>query len=498
MPRLPHNTFSFLIAVVAAWSVIGPALVGAQTRPAADPPGPQRGPSALEQSAEWKMDVLRLKNGKLRRGYVRTTRDDEIDFIEVNRNSGRPMNLVVMSLDPKSVDRVELALPADRKLLLDRISPLLTHKSHVEIEAGRMQDVELKEIVRDGVRYYICPASWFTLESTADEASTRRCVVRLEQVFRAFRHVLPERAKGRSELRVLLFGSMEEYRRHLAAHGLILDNPAYYSSARNTIAAGSELVRYAERLEQVRRENEALRRQYEARNREINQRLAELAVKLREAGFTEDAIESEQKIRKSAWTRQFNDVVGEDGASGELAYIDRKNADMFEQVAGQMFRRLYHEAFHAYLENYAYPSSAWHVPRWLNEGLAQIFENGQIDADDTLRLDAPDRETLAALQSDLLRHPLPLAALLEAEEHAFLHTHGDPHGSRRHYLYSWGLAWHLAFDRDLLAGERFNEYLSPEHSLTSSLARFEALVGQPLPDFDAAWRTEILRTGASK
>ena len=64
-----------------------------------------------------------------------------------------------------------------------------------------------------------------------------------------------------------------------------------------------------------------------------------------------------------------------------------------------MFVRLFHEAFHAYLENYVYPQTDHDVPRWLNEGLAQVFEGGQLESG-SLRLDAPDTARLKLLQED--------------------------------------------------------------------------------------------------
>ena len=45
-----------------------------------------------------------------------------------------------------------------------------------------------------------------------------------------------------------------------------------------------------------------------------------------------------------------------------------------------MFRRLYHEAFHAYLDNYVYESPGYEIPTWLNEGLAQVFAAGLLEA----------------------------------------------------------------------------------------------------------------------
>ena len=40
--------------------------------------------------------------------------------------------------------------------------------------------------------------------------------------------------------------------------------------------------------------------------------------------------------------------------------IETSNAAQFDLVTGEMFSRLYHEAFHAYLENFVYPLFVTH------------------------------------------------------------------------------------------------------------------------------------------
>ena len=60
------------------------------------------------------------------------------------------------------------------------------------------------------------------------------------------------------------------------------------------------------------------------------------------------------------------------------------------------------------------------MPHWLNEGLAQIFEAGQVEAD-SLRIDAPDRTRLTQLQDDLQsERPLTIQEVLLADEQEFL------------------------------------------------------------------------------
>ena len=145
------------------------------------------------------------------------------------------------------------------------------------------------------------------------------------------------------------------------------------------------------------------------------------------------------------------------------------------------------------LENYVYPQASHDVPRWLNEGLAQIFESGQLESG-TLRLDAPDADRLHTLQADLKTLPaLTLADVLIADGSRFLVSHpGGERASLRYYLYSWGLAYYLAFRQPLLETQALDRYVERPPAIAEPIARFERLVGAPLPRFEQRWRAEML------
>jgi hypothetical protein len=132
------------------------------------------------------------------------------------------------------------------------------------------------------------------------------------------------------------------------------------------------------------------------------------------------------------------------------------------------------------------------VPRWLNEGLAQTFEAGLLEAD-TLRIDTPNLVALASLQSDLQGpRPIELAEVLNAGSETFLAAHaGDGQSASRSYYYSWGLAYYLAFDQGVFGTPRFDAYLSPAAG-NSAVERFETLVGMPLDAFQTQWREAML------
>jgi hypothetical protein len=132
------------------------------------------------------------------------------------------------------------------------------------------------------------------------------------------------------------------------------------------------------------------------------------------------------------------------------------------------------------------------VPRWLNEGLAQVFESGRLDGQ-SLRLDAPSPQRLARLQAELRRNPWPLAEMLQAENPPFLEGHAsDTQSADRAYTYAWGLAWYLTFREQKLGGAAINQFVGPGSVELSPIQRFEKFTGSKLPQFEQEWRRAIL------
>jgi hypothetical protein len=439
----------------------------AQQQPA-DPPG------------RWQLETITLEDGQQFHGLVQSQTEDEIDFAEIVQPAGKPMYTVIRGLPRDSVALINRLEGAPRQELAARFDRF---RNRAVIEAGRMEEIELRVAGGDESSMRVYAGPWFTLTSTTGDEQTRRCVVRIEQIFRAYRTLLPPRAKEPAPLRVVLYGSLDDYRSRLRRLDLSLDNAAFYSARERTILAGSDLNLFAERLAQVRRGHEELKKTYERLDAEYAKTLATLSGDLKAAGFSDDEAAAEIRQRKATWKAEMEKVLAAN------AQRERSNEQKFGDVTEQMFARLYHEAFHAYLDAFVYPHDKHHVPRWLNEGLAQVFESGQLDGD-SLRIDAPDRDRLVRLKADLARQPLPLAHLLTAQEREFLGPHGDS-SSQRHYLYAWGLAWYLAFDENLLATSRLDDYVAPSAQELEPIARFERLVGGSLPEFERKWREAV-------
>jgi len=435
------------------------------------------------QSEDWPMERLWVQSGKAYSGLLLSQTQRRVEFAQIVRPRGKGMYAVIRSIPADELLRHQKLDPADRAKLLERFN---TFRNRALIEAGRMEAVQLGSVERDGLDYHLYDGPWFTMLSTADEETTRRSIVRIEQSFLAYRQMLPPRIEQRGSFQIYLYGSSAEYRSALARWNVEIEHPAFYAAERNVIVAGTDLDRFASELAKARQENERTRQQLRSLRTSHEQTLAAVSGEMKQAGFSQSDIETEIRSRRSAWKEQQKEL------EAAIEEADRRNAAKFDEVGRSMFRRLNHEAFHAYLENYVYPHDDFALPRWLNEGLAQVFENAQLDAD-TLRVDAPARDLLARLQADLkTSQPLRLSELL-AHDESLVAAHRNTEATRRRYLYAWGLAYYLAFHRAGLGTKEFEAYVAKNAGDDSPIARFERWTGRPLPEFDQQWRREMLQ-----
>src|SRR5262249_31641573 len=164
------------------------------------------------------------------------------------------------------------------------------------------------------------------------------------------------------------------------------------------------------------------------------------------------------------------------------------NRETFAKATQRLFQTLYHEAFHAYLANFVYPPGARGVPRWLNEGLAQIFETAILEAGE-LRVGHVDSERHQQVKEALLRNQLVrLADLLKASADRFLVSHANSQQvSDDYYLTSWALAFHLTFAQRKLGTAELDEYVHALRHGAEPQEAFAKLVGEPLPAFEESF-----------
>ena len=189
--------------------------------------------------------------------------------------------------------------------------------------------------------------------------------------------MLPPR-KPKSKLEIVLWGSPARYYALLARRGADMANPAFYSPLDNTVMAGLELSQFTRRLNEVRSFHEEVQQQAEQDRTQIRR----TSRKLQQQGVSPEELQEMNLARRQRIDRESGQMLR------DLEMAAQRATFQLQQASQRTFAMLYHEAFHAYLENYVYPHDRYDVPRWLNEGFAQIFENGQLEGD-TLHFDGP-------------------------------------------------------------------------------------------------------------
>jgi hypothetical protein len=441
-------------------------------------------PAAPPGADEWKYDVVHRKKGPPFRGLILEQRPQYVRMLCVTRKPGRPTLLFPEELALGEIDHIDPLGEEDRQALRQRLDALKRERAALAAElkalgpggaapAEAVDRLDLRPVawpVGAGGRALEYRSAHFRLISNAGEGLVCLAATRLEQVYAAYARALPPRAANAEPTRILLARSGADYQALARAGGHNLLNPAFYNVARNEIVCGSDLERFGEELGRVRRHHAALRKElkdreadlvrvYRGRKNVPPERLAELA-------------EAAKKIDAS----------------------EVRNADAFRRAQERLFRRLYHEAFHAYLANFVYPGPGEEVPRWLNEGLAQIFETAIVEVGE-LRVGHADPERLAELRRALARGTLlPLGDLLRSGPKQFQVAHaGDQQASDRYYLASWALAFYLSFDRKLLGTRALDDYVRALGRGEPAPAAFRQLVGQPLPQFEKEYLDYLKR-----
>lgn len=431
--------------------------------------------------AKWRTEKVLLADGRAISGLVRYETSKFVEIVEVGWKPGVPMYLLVRWVPRSNIKRIERL---DDSLRRDLEKKIARFRNRTRIAAAKIQEVELSTGKIQATKCLVYEGPWFSLSSTADELLTREAIVRLEQVIAGFRTFIRPRKQPKQSLHIVVLGQLDQYLEYQKLSNLNVRNPAYFDPDRNEIVAGGQLASFAAKLNETRAHHNKLLDRYARQQDEMRQKLQALTRRLRASGASD---EESRKVRDAA-RAQWNKIV--ESQELKIRIAEREN----ERQYHEQFRVLYHEAFHAYLQSYVFDTARYNIPRWLNEGLAQVFEAGMLDAG-TLRLDAPNEKALRELQIDLRRgRVLSIDELLQSRAETFLVAHNDSAGrANRLYLHSWGVAYYLTFQLQLLDSPGLDRYLDSTIGPNDQTRRFEKMTGMPIERFQQEWRRFVLK-----
>jgi hypothetical protein len=401
-------------------------------------------PTGNPAEPDGKLDSIQTRYGHSYEGAVLGETPSEIRFQMVRRVPGRAVVLVNLVLPRGELKRIDKLNGPDRKAMLDRLASL---NPTGKLDDPRVKGIDLKPAVFEVVertgtdvrikrnRGLSYSSDYFELISDAHEEIVWRVAVRLEQIYAAYRFWLPPSrpARPNATTAILLYQTWGDYQARL--RGRTLFNPVWYSSEDNEIVCGADLGKLGQLLADLRKHHEELLDQVQKQ---------EALVKQLPKG------EVQERGRKVL-----------DEARTEIAQTVVRNQKLFEQATAQLFRSLYHEAFHAYLANFVHPPIRGEVPRWLNEGLAQVFEEAAID-DGVLHVGPVPAARLERTQALARAGQLvPLPDLFRAGSGPFIVAHGQERQlADRFYLTSWAAVHYLMFQARRVGTPNLDEYVA--------------------------------------
>jgi Protein of unknown function (DUF1570) len=411
---------------------------------------------------DWRFDVVVLKNGATFPGLLVKESPLQIEFKPIRRQPGSPTVVIWTVFYPSEIKSIQRLDASQRGRLIERLKALDPNAEALQLHL-RLEPLVWGHGETMGFRY---SSDHFVLISNAREDIVRRAAARLEQIYAAYARFLPPRRPAAEPTRILLVRSLAEYHILLREQDRNILNPAFFDAQRNQIICASDLESLGADLELVRKQHKKL---------------------------LDELTDQEQKVMRqyhgavpSAMREQFA------AKRNQVRAANRKNDEVFREATQHLFDTLYHEAFHAYLAQFVYPVGEAEVPRWLNEGLAQIFETALVEAGE-IRVGHADRCRLERVKVALRKgNLLPLTQVLRAGPEDFLIGHaGDQPVSDRAYLSAWALAFYLAFERHLLGTPALDRYVHALHGGADPVQAFRDLVGD-LSDFERAFHRYLL------
>lgn len=154
-----------------------------------------------------------------------------------------------------------------------------------------------------------------------------------------------------------------------------------------------------------------------------------------------------------------------------------------EQERQQTFQTIYHEYVH-YLINNSFGRSR--IPAWFNEGIAEYYDQFEMDGDLTVRLGALNQNHLRLLQHNKL---LPLEQLFRID-YAALHGQGS-HGASIFYAQAWAMMHMLINGKPVSRGDNLRAFIEAVGRGEEQTAAFKRAFGTDYAGMEAELRQYV-------
>lgn len=411
-------------------------------------------------------DQLTLHNGSRIEGLVVEEATLHIRFQFLASKPGVRTLVFEVIYDRSEIASISKAKEPGRTLAKEHFNRIETSKKR---EASKVEELSLNKapwIEGTGTAFFY-KGPYFELLSNAQESLVRLVAVRLDEIFGAYVNTLGQRHQPKKPVRVILFHTLDEYRTWQQKKGISILNPAVYDTKTDEILIGSDLGNQTRQLEELNTKHQ---------------------------GQLKELTDQKQKLQKhyngqapALLTKQIQQLTY------QLHTLHTENEATYARIEAAFYAILYHEAFHAYLEQWVFPSSTYFVPRWLNEGLAQIFENAFVEVDQ-LKIGRIDEKRLLEIQDEVRRGRfMTIHEILQAPAQQFFVRHTqESFEADRHYDASWALTHFMTFELKLLGSPALVEFVSAPAN-ADEVKRFEKLVGMPLESCQQRWEAYLLR-----
>jgi hypothetical protein len=459
------------------------------------------GGAAQPQDAAELRDVLTLKSGDIHKGLLVSEDKTEVVFDLVM--SGKSVSKTMLSRT--TFARAEVA---DLKQLTDAQRTaarkyMETADAQARSDAQAEKEVVLQTVMLPSLkdRAKEVPGKkieleHFTIVSNAGDDFLRRAAFRLNKVFNAYKQYFGVDRNQAEKVTIMIYGSMANY---YADAGQGIKNPAFYSPAEKRINAGCDVARYEAEIAAVRKQHANLtmqigdwkRKVADARS-EVQQAVSKAHDQINAGGKGTTAAGQAAMEKLKAQQREWQVQIGlQEKKVAELqAEIDacnRRNDIVFNEYTQQMFATLYHEGFHAFLDNFLLPEgSSRVVPRWLNEGLAQYFEMSRMEAD-RLILGQESRERMAILRKFKSENSLiGLEKFITAGQADYIvHDISNLENSTKNYLQAW-LVTSILGEKGRLKKENLEAYVKLLKENKAPTDALPTLTGMKNEELEAA------------